>query len=303
MKQNDVEAISSQFGISKEIVEASVTDGTLSVRIADALKEKVIYDKQTFEAFKKNHATEVTTSYFNELVDKARKGDLPTDLYTPIKGAAYQQKERELSKKLNIENYKDIDDLIEQAISKTSANGHTKLEIEKQINDLKAANLRLIEEKENAVKTVETEYKSKFLSKELSSILNNVPFDFADVKPEELADRKRNVETILTSVFNQQGYKLDFDSQNRIVALKGADVLKNQATLEPLPVIDVLTNLAKTLNLKLSSPDTGGQGGKSSHNSSDSKLTAEAFQTYLTANKIDRSSAEAMKIWRERGAR
>ena len=41
MKENDVEAISTQFGITKEIVEASEKDGTLGTRIQDALKSKV----------------------------------------------------------------------------------------------------------------------------------------------------------------------------------------------------------------------------------------------------------------------
>ena len=300
MKDNDVAQISEQFGLTKEIVEASVTDGTLGTRIKDSLSKKVIYDPDKFEAFKKNHAAEVVNSYYNDLVEKAKKGDVPQDLYVPIKGATLQQKEREWSKKFNVETYKDIDDLIEQVV-KTSANGKTKPEIEQQINELKNANLKLKEEKENAVKLVQDEYKGKFLNNEMSITLDQIPFDFTDAKADEIATKKQKVQTILKSVFNQE-YKLDTDSQGRTIVLKGSDVLKNNATLEPLPVKDVLISLAKEFNLKLTSPDIGGQGGTGSRNSSDAKLSPEEFRAYCTANNIPNGSAESMKIWKERGA-
>jgi hypothetical protein len=299
MKENDVVQIAEQFGLEKSIVEASVNDGTLGTRIKDSLSNKVIYDADKFEAFKKNHAAEVTNNYYNELVEQTRKGEAPQEIYKNIKGSAYQQLERELSKEFGVDEFKDVKDLINKAITKTSANGKQGPEIDKLINDLKAANVQLKAEKENAVLTVQNEYKGKFLNTEMNQILEQIPFDFSDAKADELADKKQNVQTILKSVFNGE-YKLDTDAQGRTIVLKGADVLKNQATLEPLPLKDVLTNLANKFNLKLISPDTGGQGGKSSGQSAGYKFqTPNEFYEYCAANKIDVAGPEAMKLLKE----
>lgn len=301
MKDNDVAYISEQFGIEKSIVEASVNDGTLSQRIKDSLSAKVVYDKPAFDSFKKNYEADVKTSYFNELVEKAKVGDIPQDLYKPIKGSTFQQLERDLSKKFDIQEFKNVEDLIEKAITKTSANGKQQPELDKLINDLRQANIKLKEEKENAVMTVQNEYKSKFLNTEMNQVLEQIPFDFTDAKADEIADKKQNVQTILKSVFNGE-YKLDTDSQGRTIVLKGADVLKNQATLEPLPLKDVLTNLANKFNLKLTSPDTGGQGGKSSGSKSNASFTdVEGFRAYCVANNLHPHSPEALKIWKDAG--
>ena len=71
MKENDVAQISEQFGLTPEIVEASANDGTLGQQIKDALKDQVVYKSQSeFDAFKANHAKEVTNSYYSDLVEK-----------------------------------------------------------------------------------------------------------------------------------------------------------------------------------------------------------------------------------------
>src|SRR5574343_1484639 len=112
MKENDVAYISKQFNLEKEIVEASVNDGTLGQRIEDSLKNKIIYSKDEFEKFKNNLSAEAQTKYHNELVEKANKGEIPNDLHKPIKGAALQQLERDLSKEYEVTDYANIRDLI-----------------------------------------------------------------------------------------------------------------------------------------------------------------------------------------------
>jgi hypothetical protein len=299
MEKNDVALIAEQFGITPEIVESSVKDGTLGVRIKDKLAEKVIYDKPAFETFQKNLKAETVTAYYAELEEKSKLGDVPQGLYKNIKGSVLQQKERELSKKTGIETYKDIDDLIDQAV-KTSANGKQHPELVKQIDELKTQNLKLLEEKTNAVKTVEQEYKSKFLTTEMNSILNQFPLDLTDIKAEDLATVKEKRLTMLRSVFNNE-YKLDTDAQNRTVVLKGTDVLKNQATLEPQPLNDVLKNLADVFGIKTISRDPGGHGGQTSSKDTGVKFqTNQDFYDYCAANKIDVTSQEAMKLLRER---
>lgn len=301
MKENDVAQISEQFGLSKEIVEASVNDGTLSQRISDSIKNNfVLYKKDEFEGFKRNHALEVQDGYFKELVEKAKKQDLPSELYAPVKGAAYQQLERELSKRFDITEYKDVTDLVDKAVKRTSASGKP-TDLEQKIAELQQANLALTEEKNNAVKDVEQRYKERYINEKKSAILDNVPFDFSDVKPDEVGQRKAKTQNILKSVFEQE-YTLDIDEQNRVIVKnKEGKVMKNQATLEPTPAQDVFVSLAKEYNIKLTSPDSGGQGGKSSHKSNAAFSDFDSFQKWAADNNIKVNSAEYIKAWKDSG--
>lgn len=299
MKENDVEFIATQFGIQKDIVEASVNDGTLSARLKDSLAGKKIYTADEFETFKKNHAIEVTTSYYNELVEKAKKGDVPQDLYKPIKGASYQQLERDLAKEHDISEYKDIKDLLGKVVSKSASNKDP--DLTKKIEDLKTANIKLQEEKENAVKGIEEKYKLKAIDREKLDTLTKVPFDFSDAKAEDLEKVTQKTRTLLKSVFDAE-YKMDFDDKgNPVVIDREGNVKKNGATLEPVSAYEVMVDLAKEYNLKLQSSDKGGQGGKSSQGDSALFGDAEAYTKYCESKGLNPYSKEALELFRKSG--
>jgi len=299
MKQEDVAYISEQFGIEKEIVEASVNDGTLSARMKDAMAKKVIYSADEFEKFKTNLTAEAQTKYFNDLVEKAKKGDIPTELYKPVKGSSLQQKEREYSKKYEITEFQDLDDLIDKVILKSSANGKPNTELEKQINELKSVNLKLAQEKEEALKTVEEKYRNQIIEREKLDAINKIPFDFSGVKSDDADKVRSKTHTILKSVFDAE-YKMDYDDKGRLIVKdREGNVKKNSATLDPIPVNDVMIELAKEYNLKLTSPDTGGQGGQSSHQSSTLFATPEDFYRWCDTQSISPHSKEALEMWRK----
>ena len=166
MKDTDVAFFVEQYGLTKEIVEASAEDGTLSQRIKDSTKDQVVYKTQAeFDTFKTNHKTQIETAQFADLVEKAKNADVPQELYAPIKGAALQQFEREVSKKHGVETYTDANDLIDQIV-KTSANGKGDPLLLTQLQELKTANSKLVTEKDEAVQTVEQKYKTISLEKD-----------------------------------------------------------------------------------------------------------------------------------------
>lgn len=302
MKDNDVALISEQFGLTKEVVEASITDGTLGQRIKDSLGSKVVYSKDDFDAYTKNLKAQTTNEYFNDLVEKAKKGEVPQDIYNPVKGAAYQQLEREVSKKVGITEFNGISDLIDKIITsaKTSKGDP---DTEKIINELKLANTTLLKEKEDAIKTVTNDFNQRFINKEKSALLNAVPFDFSNVKADELEKSKTKTQTLLKSVFDAE-YELKYNDNNvLIVADKQGKVLTNPATLEPIPAKDVLINLAKEYNLKLTSPDSGGQGGQSSASSNAAFTDAESFYAYCRANNLDPHSREGLELLKKSGVK
>jgi len=300
MIETDVAQLSELLKIDKEIVVASEKDGTLSTRIGDALKKGFI-DTKSFETFKKNYKDEVVNQYFNELVEGAKKGDVPQELYKPIKGSALQQKEREFSKKFEITEYTSIDDLIEKAISKTTANGKPAPEFEKTISELKTANLHLQKEKEEAVKTVEQQFKARSLERDKTDLISQVPFDFTGTKPDELESKRAKTQQILKSVFDAN-YTLDYDDKQRLVVVdKEGKVLRNTATLDPVSASDVIMNVANEYSLKLISPDKGGQGGSSSQKTSVGFHDYDSFKQWCTSNNYKETSKEAVSAWSKSG--
>jgi hypothetical protein len=302
LKENDVAQISEQFGLTKDIVEASANDGTLGQRIKDAIKDQVVYkDQAEFEKFKTNHGTDVTNKYFADLVEKAKKGDIPQDLYAPIKGAALQQFERETAKKHGVETYENVNDLIDQLVKK-SANGKGNEDLERKIDELKKTNLNLAKEKDEAITTVTNEYKAKFLSKEKDEAINLVPHDFSNVKPDELESRKLSTQKTLKNVFDAD-YKLDYDENNMPVVLKDGEIIRNDLTHDPVPVLDVMIETAKAIGQQLTSPDTGGQGGSSSGSSNAAFHDADSFYKHCASIKINPTSPEGLKLLADSGVK
>ena len=300
MIKEDVTQVAELLGLNPEIVEASDKEGTLSARLRDVLTNNFV-TKTDVETLKKNYKTEIETGYFNDLVEKAKKQDIPTDLYKPIKGAALQQTERELSQKFGVTDYSGILDLVEKAVSKTSANGKTLPEYETKIEELKKANLTLQQQAEEAVKTVETKYKAQSIERELSDTISKVPFDFSGHKPTELESAKQKTQQILKSVFNAE-MKMDFDDKGRLVVIdKEGKVKRNTATLDPISPLDVMVDLAKEYNLKLTSPDRGGQGGNSSQISSASFDSYETYLQWCKSNNYNEFDTIAVKAWKASG--
>jgi len=169
--------------------------------------------------------------------------------------------------------------------------------MQSKLDELKAANVRLLEEKDNAVKSVEQKYRDLNLNKSKSILLNSVPFDFSDLKPEEVEASRAKTQNLLKGVFDAE-YSLDFDTNGNEVVKKGNDIIKNEATREPVPAKDVLISLAKEYGMRLISPDSGGQGGKSSAGSNPGKYsTIEEFEDDMKKKGISTTSSEYVKSW------
>jgi hypothetical protein len=300
MEEQDVAYFVEQLGLEKEVVEAAIKEGTLSQRIKDATKDQVVYKTpDDFEAFKTNFKTEVETKYISDLEEKAKKGDIPQILYAPIKGAALQQAERELAKKHGVDEYDNLDDLVGKLI-KTSANGNVNEELQRQLDELKTRNQQLADEKEEALSTVEKDYKNKFLTKFKEDMVKNVPHDFSSVNKDELTTYQERTRKVLTNVFDAD-YTLDYDENGREVVKKDGDIIKNQNTYEPVPVLDVFTSLAKEIGQKLKSPDSGGQGGSSSGKTTGSYATVEEFEADMASKGIKNNDPKYIEAYAASG--
>jgi hypothetical protein len=297
MKANDVEFFSTLLNIEAENVEGAIKDGTLSEKVS-ALG---LLNKSQVETLKTNITKEVKNGHIPELVEAAKKGDLDNDLYKVIKGAALEMLEKDLSKEYKVDSYTDVKDLIAKISNKTAKPDDKLIELNEKFKALQGVNQNLVTEKDDAVKNVRLEYEGKLLNKSKNDFLNTVPFDYSDVEDSDLEKAANSRKMILGSVFDAR-FDLKFDGDTVVVTDKEGTPLTNPATLDALPVSDVLKTLASELGQKLTSPETGGQGGRSSGGKGGAKFNSETeFYAHLEAKGIPMTSDEGIRLWQESG--
>ena len=150
MKENDVAAFGKLLGQEKEFVEGQVEDGSLFARVQDYLDSNKFFTKDDFVKYEANTATEIREAYDKELVKKAKAGELDHEVFGVVKGATFEKKEKEIAKTYEIDEYKNLDDLVEKVIK--SKSGETNDELSKTLqaknDELKTANLKLQKEKD-----------------------------------------------------------------------------------------------------------------------------------------------------------
>lgn len=299
METKDVTYFSTLLDIKAEEVEGAVTDGSLGEKMT-ALG---LLGKAQVETLKVNHAKEVKATHLTELVENAKKGDLDGDLYKTIKGATYEMLEKDLSKEYGVAEFDGLKDLVNKVILDKTGQSNDKAlrELTETHEALKKVNINLVKEKEKAVADAKTDYEGKLLQREQSDTSNQVPFDYSDVKKEDLEKTQTSRKEIVNTVFDAR-YSLVFDNDKTIVTDKEGKVLTNGTTLEPLTALDVMNSLASELGMKLVSPEAGGQGGRSS-GGKDGKTfgSQEEFEDYLGTKDISPTSAEGLKMFAESG--
>jgi len=297
MKENDVAFFGTLLGIGPEVVEGLITDGLLSDKVKAA-----VMNLKDVETMKGNYAKEVKTTYLNELSESAKKGDIPQELYKPIHGAVSEKLEKALSKKFNVADFESVEDLVSKAISiNKGQSDDTKLtELQTLNTDLQEANKRLVKEKEEAEKRIKGEFESQLINRDLTDLYNNVPFDLSDVKEDELDAAKDTRKFVLKGVF-ETNYSTKMDEGKLVVTDKKGEMLKDPNTFAPIPVSNVLTDLAKKAGLKLKSPESGGQGGSSSGNKGSRFKDVAEFYSYCSEKGIAPTSNEGLVILKDSG--
>lgn len=289
MKENDVAFLSTLLGLDTEAVNGAIEDGT----VGDKIKALNLMGADQVETLKTNLTKEVKETYLGELVEQAKTGELDPDLYKPIHGAVHEKIEKDLVKTYDVEK-----GTLKEMIAKISKNGQSNDngQLHQKITDLQEINERLVEEKNDAIKAAKTEYEGKVLLRDKNDQLNSLPFDFSDVEDDKLETVSASRKQILNDVFDAR-FELAFSEDKLVVKDKDGNIRKNGATLEPLPVSDVMKDLATELGLKLKSPESGGQGGKSSGGNGQPTFKSDAeYVQYCQDNNIHPNSAEGLKI-------
>jgi len=296
-----VAALSGLLGLDPEVVKVSIEEDTLDSRITDFKEKNRIQKKDDFEKYEGNLKRETIEAHDRELLGKAKSGELDGDLYKAIKGATLQMKEKDVAKKFGITDYNNFDDLLDKA-TKSQSGGTDDEKVkafESKVEDLKQANLKLEKERNEAVSAVEQKYKNRFLDTELKAAIKNLPFDFDGADDKEKA--AKSVTEMVESVFKgRYDLSTNDDYSAVMVSDKNGEIVKSEATREPVPTSEVLSRLTKEFNIKMKSPETGGQGGQSSHSSTNNSYTTqEELDAAIDRGDIKPFSKEAIEASRK----
>lgn len=298
MKENDVAFFGTLLNESEENVKQFAEEGTLG----DKVKALGMMDKAQVETLKANYAKEVKDSYLGELSEAAKKGEVPQDLYKPIHGAVLEKTEKALSKKYEVMEYDSFDDLVDKAINKHKGQSDDQrvADLTSLVDELKGANTKLVTEKEEAEARIKAQFENQIMSRDMNDHISKVPFDFSDVEEDKLEEAQASRREILNSVFASR-YNTVYQDGKIVVTDKEGNVVKNSATLDPVPVSNVLLDVAKGVGLKLTSPESGGQGGTSTGKNG-SRFKDEAdFREHCKANGIVPTSPEGIALLKESG--
>lgn len=298
MNEKDVAFFGTLLNETEENVKTFAEQGTLGEKIA-ALN---LMNQEQVSTMKENYAKEVRSNHLTELVEAVKKGDLPQELYKPIHGAALEMKEKALSKKYEVVDFDGFDDLVEKAISKNKGQSDDKRvqEMETLIEQLKGQNKTLVKEKEEAEVRIKNDFESQIMNRDMSDYVSRVPFDFSDVEEDKLSEAEKSRKEILQSVFASR-YNTAYVEGKIIVQDKEGNVIKDRATLEPVPVANVLLDVAKSVGMKLKSPESGGQGGSSSGASGARFKDVAEYYAYCTEKGINPHSDEALEQLKKSG--
>jgi len=299
MNEKDSAYFGTLLNITPEDVEKSVTDGTLSEKVA-ALN---LMDSQQVETLKTNLAKQVKTEHIQELVNGVSKGDTDKTLYDAIKKSALSKLERKLADKHKIEKFEGFDDLVSQAVDKNKGlTDDTRVqELETKISDLQGINKNLVKEKDTAVDEANTKADSRVLDRDKRDMVNGIPFDFSDVDAANLQTISGQRKQIAESVWDSK-YTLAFEGESVVAKDKQGNVIKDPATLEPVPPAELMNKIPVELGIKIKVPETGGQGGSSSGGQGSARFaTIQEFGDYIDKHGIKSTSPEGIKLWAERG--
>ena len=240
MKQEDVTALAGLFGSTAENVNQAIENGTVSELITGfTTNTKLIpvKDYPTLEANIKRQA-------FTEL----DKTNLPTEVFKYVKGSVLEKTEKELAKKFGIDtDYQGLDELVDAIIATKG-----KPAPDDDAKKLKDRIVELETNHKNELEKVSKSFESRFIQTELQRAVGELPIDAE-------GDKLKNQQEIVIAMAKQ---KIEFRIENdQIVAYRDGKLISD-SKLDPIPVKDVIADLAKDyVNLR---HEQGGRGDKSS---------------------------------------
>ena len=222
-------------GLDEQLIKNSLAnkdDGQTVLK--NVFKEKFkVLDKTTFDTREANVKADAIKEFSEGLIDKAKKQELPRDLYNAIANNVISKQNKKLVEdlKLSVDDYTS-NDAIKKAVIKKYANNDTlKEDFEHVQSELEKAKA-LLNEKETTFQKELTKTKTDNV---YSQALNSFNIDAND--DEELTKRRFMADSIF-----KNNYNLDLVEGKIVVKNKRGDVLKHEDTRAPFTVDEIFNS-------------------------------------------------------------
>lgn len=274
MKEKDVASLATLFNQKPEEISSAIENGTVNDLVSSFTSGNRVMPVDDFEKFQKNHREQVIT-------ELAEGQQIPKPIYDRVKGTVLEMVERDLSKKYEVDEFKDFDGLIETIVESKTKNPEDVTKYKRQIDELTTQyEDKLKEERETG--------KRRFINRVLEEEVGRIPIE---AEGERLENQRR-------MLMNQIKTEFGFDLDDTKVKVTEAPVAFQEANLDPKPLSDVLKSYAeKYVDV---SPDGGGRGSASS-TSQPKKVN---LKEYCEANNIHPNTmehAKAIKEFKDKG--
>ncbi len=257
-------------------------------------------DEAIVKAFSEKH-TSYTLDELNKLLDNSNKAyfekaiekadfdinAVPRALYSKIKASAFESLEKEVAKKVGIEKYEGLSDLIDKALEKVKKPGEPSKdneELQAQIATLKGTVLKL----EGEVKDKDALFVTSEIGREFNAALKSLNLDY---DPEVLVKQ----EDLVKGAF-QNGFKIEKKGDKLIVVDKDGKP-KLDKLGEPVPVSAVLKEFATDYGFKFKAEDPGGRGAGDTKPKG--SLKGRPFNEVAAERKVEPNSPDSDKLFKE----
>jgi len=259
--------------LDKEVVSGALETGELKIENENL----VIYDKPSFETYKKNISDQ-----------EYKKGR--------IEGVEIFSKQVKKDGGFEFENPKviindsgnvDFEKTSSEFLGKIKPALESKLSIEpsKKIQELEADKSKLL----SNYQTLESEFtgfKTSIAQKETQVKKDSTLLSFI---PEKGLKVGRDI--ALLAVKSKFGLDITFDDSGQIITTKNGVQIKDDKTLQPVPLKDLMPSLIKELDLFI--PESGGNGGNDEPGGgSSNQTTYDKFVDDMKKNGIDEGSMQ-----------
>jgi len=267
---------------SPEVVEAAFANTDESV--AEGMLNNFIAGNKIFTtADYDKHNANLLVDFEKDLLVRAKANKLPPDVYGVVKGTITEMNEKDLAREFGVASYTNLADLISQVKSKGVDKDSAKLL--KDIEDLKAENLKISEELKNTDSKYSKEYSSKIIDIERKDALAKLKFK-ASV---EAMPKKQK---LFLDSFNAN-YEVRIED-GKTVVYKDDKPVRN-AALEPISLNVIMTGHAAEYGFELESPGSGGRGAETPPGTTGdyAGLTGDQFSEKLKEKNILMGTKEA----------
>jgi hypothetical protein len=264
------------------LLKKSSDDVTKALETEDGLQSLVSDFTTNNQVFNIDEFVKLKSNLKKETIDKLEEVDIPESFKAKSVGWKLEKLENEVKEKYQFtDEFKGLTDLIDKVVTKSRIPNNG------DVDSLKNRIVELESEYKDKLTTQQKTFDGSLLLADFGDAIKAIGLDYdGDV----LKKQKGLVKAAFNDMFSIQR------QDGKTVVLKGEDVIKDKK-FDPLPLKDVMLEMAKDYGFQLKSPDQGGHGGGSSKKKAG--LKGVTWVEYLENNNVSPNTDAADILYSE----